>query len=618
VTGTQLTGFNSSITVNSFQVTSATTALTNITISPTAAASTSTLTFTTPNTAKYGTEVDFGQFTVVVAQPHLTIVDPGSGMQGAQNLTVNILGQFTAFDTTTTFDFGSGITVNGPPQILGPTIATQSISIDQLATQGYRSVIATTADASGLQHTVSGASFTVTPSLALISAITPNTAKQGDTVVVQVTGQNTHWNGGTTFSFGAGIVVSQTQVNGNTATLTLVIPALASEGATWASAHTGGEVANISNGFVVQPGTPLLLSSGPGSLPQQSTAIFTILSQATQWTAQNPPTVDFGLGVVVTDVFVTSNTSLTAKGYVLPTTAVGWRTLTVTSGPQVLILPYALYVTPGPAVINSVSPASGGQNSTFDVTFAGINTNWQQGTTVLTFPNVTVNINPNYPNGLKVLSPTSAMANITVYSSATAGQVNVTMTTAGEVASKSNAFDILETQPKMLSINAGSGAQGQTETVIITALYTHFTTSSCSSNCTTADFGPGVKVNWVNALSATLLQANIAVDPTAALGFRNVSITTGSEPVSNASQFQVTPGPGAIIKVLPNSGNQNQNGLSIAIQGNQTHFTQATPIVNLGAGVVVTKTTVTDDLNLTVIVNITQTASVQTRRSRCR
>ncbi len=613
VTGTQLTGFDNSITVNSFQVTSHTTARTNITISPTANASTSTLTFTTPNTADYGIEVDRGQFTVVVAQPHLTIVDPGSGMQGAQSLTVNILGQFTAFDATTTFDFGTGITVNGPPNILGPTIATQNISIDQLATQGYRSVVATTADAVGLQHTVSGAYFQVTPSLALISAITPNTAKQGDTVVVQVYGQNTHWNAGTTFSFGAGIVVSQTQVNGNIATLTLVIPALAPEGATGASAHTGGELANISNGFVVQPGTPLLLSSGPGSLPQQSTAIFTILSQATQWTAQNPPTVDFGPGIVVTDVLVTSSTSLTAKGYVLPTTAFNnWHTLTVTSGAQVLNLTYALYVTRGPAVINSVSPASGGQGSTFDVTFAGINTNWQQGTTVLTFPNVTVNFTPNYPNGLKVLSPTSAMANITVFSNAPAGQVNVTMTTAGEVASKSNAFEVIQTQPQMLSINAGSGAQGQTQTVTIAALYTHFATSNCAPNCTTANFGPGVRVNWVNALSATSLQANITVDPTAALGFRNVSITTGSESVSSDSQFKVNPGPGAIIKVLPNSGNQNQNGLSIAIQGNQTHFTQATPIVNLGSGVMVTNTTVTDDLNLTVIVNIAQGAAVQT------
>ena len=52
----------------------------------------------------------------------------------------------------------------------------------------------------------------------------------------------------------------------------------------------------------MQAGTPLLLSSGPGSLPQQSTAIFTILSQATQWSAANPPTVDFGPGVTLTNV----------------------------------------------------------------------------------------------------------------------------------------------------------------------------------------------------------------------------------------------------------------------------------------------------------------------------
>ena len=50
-------------------------------------------------------------FSVIVADatPTLTVVDPGSGMQGSQNLVVNILGKYTTFDSTTTFGFGSGI-----------------------------------------------------------------------------------------------------------------------------------------------------------------------------------------------------------------------------------------------------------------------------------------------------------------------------------------------------------------------------------------------------------------------------------------------------------------------------------------------------------------------------
>jgi hypothetical protein len=135
-TGTTLTGFNADVTVNCFQVLSPNSATANITISPTATASVSDLTLTTAIPGVTLPEVDTASFSVVVAVPTLTVVDPGSSMQGTQNLTVNILGNYTTFDSTTTFNFGEGITLNGPPTILGPGIATQSISIDQLATLG--------------------------------------------------------------------------------------------------------------------------------------------------------------------------------------------------------------------------------------------------------------------------------------------------------------------------------------------------------------------------------------------------------------------------------------------------------------------------------------------------
>ncbi len=159
-----------------------------------------------------------------------------------------------------------------------------------------------------------------------------------------------------------------------------------------------------------------------------------------------------------------------------------------------------------------------------------------------------------------------------------------------------------------------SGTQGLTETVTITGAFTHFTTTAgCSPNCTTASFGSSdITVNSVYAVSATSLQAKITVQGTATLGYRNVSVTTGSEAVSLTNAFQVTQGPAAILSVSPNSGKQNQNGVGpITITGSQTHFTQGTPIVNLGNGVLVTNTQVTSDTVLTVLVNIAQTAPLQ-------
>ncbi|HEX4004971.1 MAG TPA: Ig-like domain-containing protein [Acidobacteriaceae bacterium] len=588
--GTVLTGWNSDITVNSFQITSPTTATANISVSPGATASTSTLTFTTQNTQSYGTEVDLGQFTVVVAQPRLSIVDPGSGMQGAQNITVNVLGQFTAFDNTTTFSFGPGITVNGS-QILGPGIAAVNISIGQETPTGGYAVTATTPDAAPSQQVVGGAGFSVTPSLALILSVTPNTAAQGaNNVTVAVVGQNTHWDGSTVFRFGAGIVVASANVTDNTdATLVLSIPAYASEGTTSASAQTSGEIANLYQAFVITAGTPELLSSGPGSVEQQGAATFTILSQATTWLT-TPPTVGYGAGIAVNNVSVTSDTSMTVSAAVSATTPVGYRNLTISTGTQTLTMGNAVYVAPGPAVVNSVTPSTGGQGQTYNVAINGINTNWQQGVTVLTFPDVTL-------NSFAITSPTTATANITVSQYAPAGLVNVTMTTQGEVASKTAAFQITQTQPEMLYIGASSAMQGQTTTVTITALNTSF------GPTTTANFGSGVAVNTVNAISATQLQANVTVQPTTTLGDRTVTVTTGTQVVSSPSMFQVTAGPAAIASLSPASGGDG-NSLTVLVTGSQTNFTSGVTTASFGGGIQVTGVTVTDALHAKVNITI--------------
>ncbi len=598
VTGTQLTGWNAAITVNSFQITSATSAIANITIAPDATASTSALTFTTNGTASYGQEVDNAQFTIVIAQPVLSIVDPGSGMQGAQNITVNILGQFTAFDSTTTFSFGPGITVNGPPTILGPTVAQQSISIGQETPTGGYAVTATTPDAPALAQVVRGAGFSVTPSLAQISAVTPNTSPQGTTITVDVQGSSTHWSGSTTFSFGAGIVVTGVVVNSPTdATVTLAIPPLASEGTTYAQARTGGEVATLNQAFVVTAGTPLLLSSGPGSVPQQSSAVFTILSQATNWSNANPPTISYGAGITLTNVNVTSPTSMTVNGYVQPTTPIGYRNLTVTTGTQVLTINNAMYVSPGPAVVNGVSPNTGGQGVNLPaVQITGINTHWQQGVTTLTFPGVLI-------NSFTVNSATSITANITVDTNVTPGQVSVSATTLGEVATGINVFTITQTQPELVFVNPSSLQQGQTQNLTITGIYTNFSASS------TVTAGAGVTVNSVTFNSTTSLTANVTVQPTATLGNRTITVTSGTEVDSSPSLFKVTAGPAAIASLSPNSGGQGQS-VTMLVTGSQTHFSAGTTTASFGGGISVTGISVIDALHANVTVQIPNSTSL--------
>jgi hypothetical protein len=75
------------------------------------------------------------------------------------------------------------------------------VAIDGLAALGAHYVTASTGSE------VVTAQFSVTPSTAVLLAVTPNTTKQGQSVIVEVLGQNTLWTGATVFNFGAGTTV---------------------------------------------------------------------------------------------------------------------------------------------------------------------------------------------------------------------------------------------------------------------------------------------------------------------------------------------------------------------------------------------------------------------------
>ena len=342
-------------------------------------------------------------------------------------------------------------------------------------------------------------------------------------------------------------------------------------------------MANISNGFVVTAGTPYLLSSGPGSVPQQGAVVFTILSQATQWLS-TPPTVSFGPWITLTNTNVTSDTSLTVEGYVLPTAPVGYYNLAVSTGTQTLGLNSAVYISPGPAVINSVTPNVGDQNVNLPtVQINGINTHWVQGTTTLTFPDVLI-------NSFVVNSPTSITANITVNATAPAGQYSVTATTGGEIATGVNVFTVSQSQPELLAVVPNTGPQGLTQSPVnLTGDFTTFVNGT-----TTANFGTG----------ATTAQANITVSPTTTLGYRNVAVATGPQVVVIPNGYQVYQGPAEIVGPLnPAVGGQGKL-VTVNITGSQTHFAQNVTNASFGGGIQVTSLTVNSLTSATVGISI--------------
>jgi hypothetical protein len=578
------------ITVNSFQVTSPTTALANISIAGNAAASTQTVTFTT------GTESESTSFSIVNAVPVISIVDPGSGMQGA-TLNVNVLGTYTTFNqSTTVFGFGPGITVN-KQTVLGPTVAQVNITIGQTAAQGGVNVTETT----GTEVATAYGAFSITGSQATVTSISPNTAGQSANVTVTVTGSETHWSSSTVFSFGSGITVaSQSVASATSATLKLTIGALATPGVYTLTATTGGEVATLANAFVVQPTTPLILSSGPASGPQQGQVSFTILGQQTEW-VQGETTVSFGPGITVGTTTVTSPTAITAIATVGATTYPGSFNLTVTTGTQVLTLPNAFYVTNGPAVINALAPPSGKQGQTLSVGIAGTETNFQQGVTTANFGQGVV------VNTLTVNTKLSATANVTISASAAVQLNTVTLTTLGETASIASGFQIVEATPILTFVKQNTGFQATTQTVTVDALFTHF------NSTTTFNFGAGIATTAVSVTNATTAQVTIAISPIAALGSRNLTATTtltggGTEVASGQALFAVETSAASIASINPASGQQNQGGIAVTVTGASTHFTEATPTVSFGPYVTVTQVSVKSDLSLVATINVSGSA----------
>src|SRR5262249_8853250 len=84
------------------------------------------------------------------------------------------------------------------------------------------------------------------------------------------------------------------------------------------------------------------------------------------------------------------------------------------------------------------------------------------------------------------------------------------------------------------------------------------------------------------AMTAT---AVISIDPAAARGARDVTLTTNLEVAKLTDGFTVVAGIATILGVTPNTGQQGQQNLSVAITGQFTHFMQGTTTASFGDGI---------------------------------
>ena len=349
-----------------------------------------------------------------------------------------------------------------------------------------------------------------------ILSVTPNSGKIGQTITLNIAAANTNFvQGSTTADFGPGIVVTSLTVNSpTTATARITINTSAALGSHVVSLSTSGLTASLASGFLVQP-PPAILSLTPPNGQQGASIPVTIVGQLTSF-AQGTTSVTFGAGIQVGSVTVNNPLSATAAISIDPTTAAGPRTVTVTTGTEVVTSTFT--VSAGNAVISSVAPSAGQAGQRLTVNVTSQNTHFAQGVTSANFgAGITV-------NSVAVSTATSAAADITIASTAAIGSRAVTLTTGSEVATLASGFNVGLGSPTVTKVTPATGLQGQTLSVAVTGVFTNFVQGT-----TTADFGAGVTTNSVTVSSATSASASITISPTASAGLRKVTLTTGTE-----------------------------------------------------------------------------------------
>ena len=282
--GTTFANFGDGVLVNTLTIHDQTHTTANVTVSPTTTLGWRTVTLVTGGEFATTAPVDVNGpgFLVVAGPATLVSVSPASGAQGATPFVVNVTGQGSHFlQGATQISFGSGINV-GNIQVIDATHLSVSMAITAGAAVGLRNITATTGGE--VATLIDG--FTVTAARPpAFSSVTPSVGQQGDTLLLTIVGENTHFTTDApapSLTLGSNITVAPlTIVNDTTITASISIDFLAQTGARQGTLSSGG--ANFPFSFTVQPSSAAVGSVSPATGPQGGVVMVTVTGQGTHW-----------------------------------------------------------------------------------------------------------------------------------------------------------------------------------------------------------------------------------------------------------------------------------------------------------------------------------------------
>ena len=229
---------------------------------------------------------------------------------------------------------------------------------------------------------------------------------------------------------------------------------------------------NMTNGVlnIVDGEQPELSSIQPNSSEVDKTLDVTVTGLHTVFTA-NQTTADFGPGINVSKVTVKSKTELAVTLAVAADAAAGPRTVTITTGNEVVTKTagFTVYANGPAAELTQIMPNSARPGITTTVTIQGNNTNFVVGRTDADFGDgITV-------KKVSVISSTQAIVEIAIAANATPGERTVTLTAGNTTASKVGGFriNVVQEQSGAATLyvdpspaNLAAGAKGTLDIVL--------------------------------------------------------------------------------------------------------------------------------------------------------
>jgi hypothetical protein len=302
--------------------------------------------------------------------------------------------------------------------------------------------------------------------------------------------------------------------------------------------------------------------------------------------------VDFGSGIAVNSYRVLSAGQLSVSLTIVAGSAPGTRDVTVTTPSGSFVLPAAFQVKQALPSLTSVSPDQGRQGATLNLSIGGANLSGAS--TVQLGQGIAV-------NSFNVLGSGQISVNISIAADAASGPRDLTVIAASGKITLPTAFTVKQAAPVVASLSPQQG--NQDTTLIVTIKGTDL------NGATQVQFDRDIAVNNFTLISPTQIAASITLNPSAALGARDVTVTTPGGVSLLPGSFSVIQALPIISSITPNSASQGAT-LDVLVQGR--NLTGAGEIY-LGSGIAINSYRVINSSQVQLSVTLVAGAEIGAR-----